>query len=81
MLAGMMGIRLRCWRWGSICRRRGGFRGRCGWCFQPAEEGGRGAHRMMEDGLLERYPFDEIYGWHNYPYASAGGVFDLSRDT
>jgi metal-dependent amidase/aminoacylase/carboxypeptidase family protein len=27
------GILRRCWRWGNICRRRGGFRGRCGWCF------------------------------------------------
>jgi amidohydrolase len=35
--------------------------------FQPAEEGGRGAFRMLEDGLLERFPFDEIYGFHNWP--------------
>jgi amidohydrolase len=40
--------------------------------FQPAEEGGRGAARMLEDGLLERFPFDEIYGFHNMPYAPAG---------
>jgi len=48
------------------------FQGRVRLVFQPAEEGGRGAHRMMEDGLLEKYPFDEIYGWHNYPYAPLG---------
>jgi hippurate hydrolase len=35
--------------------------------FQPAEEGGRGAFRMLDDGLLERFPFDEIYGYHNWP--------------
>jgi amidohydrolase len=35
--------------------------------FQPAEEGGRGALRMLEEGLLERFPFDEIYGYHNWP--------------
>jgi hippurate hydrolase len=35
--------------------------------FQPAEEGGRGAFRMLEEGLLERFPFDEIYGYHNWP--------------
>lgn len=40
--------------------------------FQPAEEGGRGAYRMVEDGLLERFPFDEIYGFHNWPYNPIG---------
>jgi hippurate hydrolase len=35
--------------------------------FQPAEEGGRGAFRMLDGGLLERFPFDEIYGYHNWP--------------
>jgi amidohydrolase len=35
--------------------------------FQPAEEGGRGANRMLDEGLLERFPFDEIYGYHNWP--------------
>ena len=35
--------------------------------FQPAEEGGRGAFRMLDEGLLERFPFDEIYGYHNWP--------------
>lgn len=33
--------------------------------FQPAEEGGHGALRMIEDGALEGV--DEIYGWHNWP--------------
>ena len=50
------------------------FRGKVRLIFQPAEEGGRGAERMMEDGLLERYPFDEVYGWHNIP-SIAKGVF------
>jgi amidohydrolase len=40
--------------------------------FQPAEEGGRGAYRMVEDGLLDRFPFDEIYAFHNWPYLPAG---------
>ena len=35
--------------------------------FQPAEEGGRGSFRMLDEGLLERFPFDEIYGYHNWP--------------
>ncbi|WP_349432539.1 N(2)-acetyl-L-2,4-diaminobutanoate deacetylase DoeB2 [Methylomarinum sp. Ch1-1] len=33
--------------------------------FQPAEEGGHGARRMIEEGALEGV--DEIYGWHNWP--------------
>lgn len=33
--------------------------------FQPAEEGGHGAKRMIEDGALEG--IDVIYGWHNWP--------------
>lgn len=33
--------------------------------FQPAEEGGHGAKKMIEDGALEG--IDEIYGWHNWP--------------
>jgi len=33
--------------------------------FQPAEEGGHGAKRMIEDGALEGV--DQIYGWHNWP--------------
>jgi len=35
--------------------------------FQPAEEGGRGAFRMLREGLLDKFPFDEIYGYHNWP--------------
>ena len=40
--------------------------------FQPAEEGGRGAFRMLEEGLLERFPFDEVYGYHNWPMLPRG---------
>ncbi|AKU23546.1 M20 family metallopeptidase [Massilia sp. MB5] len=40
--------------------------------FQPAEEGGAGARRMIEDGLFERFPMEAIYGMHNWPGAAAG---------
>jgi hippurate hydrolase len=40
--------------------------------FQPAEEGGAGARKMMEDGLFERFPMEAIYGMHNWPGAAAG---------
>jgi amidohydrolase len=33
--------------------------------FQPAEEGGHGAKRMIEDDALEGV--DAIFGWHNWP--------------
>ena len=35
--------------------------------FQPAEEHGRGAKAMLDDGLLERFPMEEIYSVHNMP--------------
>ncbi|MHA1559208.1 MAG: M20 aminoacylase family protein [Alphaproteobacteria bacterium] len=35
--------------------------------FQPAEEGGAGGKAMLEDGLMERFRIEEIYGMHNLP--------------
>ena len=40
--------------------------------FQPAEEGGAGAKRMMEDGLFDQCPMDAIYGLHNWPGMPVG---------
>jgi hippurate hydrolase len=40
--------------------------------FQPAEEGGAGARRMIEDGLFEQFPMDAVYGMHNWPGMQAG---------
>lgn len=40
--------------------------------FQPAEENGLGALAMIEDGLLEKFPFDEVYSFHNQPLLPAG---------
>src|SRR5690606_11854433 len=40
--------------------------------FQPAEEGGRGAIKMVEDGLFERFPCDEVYAFHNMPLLKTG---------
>ncbi len=40
--------------------------------FQPAEEGGAGAKRMIEDGLFDQCPMDAIYGMHNWPGIPAG---------
>ena len=40
--------------------------------FQPAEEPGRGAQAMIDDGLLSRFPMDAIVGLHNIPGIPAG---------
>jgi hippurate hydrolase len=47
--------------------RRGQFDGTLNLIFQPAEEGGGGALRMMEDGLFDKYPCDAIFAMHNLP--------------
>lgn len=40
--------------------------------FQPAEEGGGGARRMMDDGLFTRFPMDAVFGMHNWPGIPVG---------
>ncbi|MEI4195394.1 M20 aminoacylase family protein [Roseovarius sp. E0-M6] len=35
--------------------------------FQPAEEGGGGGKEMCDDGLMERFGIQEVYGMHNWP--------------
>ncbi|RFB97250.1 amidohydrolase [Rhizobium leguminosarum bv. trifolii] len=52
----------------------GDFDGTVRFIFQPAEEWGKGALAMLGDGLMTRFPFDEIYGLHNMP-ALPVGVF------
>ena len=40
--------------------------------FQPAEEGGGGGREMVNDGMIERFGIDEVYGMHNWPGQEAG---------
>ena len=40
--------------------------------FQPAEEGGAGGKAMVDDGLMERFGIDEVYGLHNMPGLEVG---------
>ena len=63
------------------------FNGTLHLVFQPAEEGLGGARKMLEDGLLERFPCDAIFAMHNVPGYPAGhfgfysGPFMASADT
>ena len=40
--------------------------------FQSAEEGGGGARVMIEDGLLEQFPMQAVFGMHNWPGMKMG---------
>lgn len=48
------------------------FSGSVAVVFQPAEEGGRGALAMVEDGMMDRFGIAEIYGMHNMPGKPVG---------
>lgn len=43
------------------------FSGTVHFIFQPAEEGRGGAKAMIDDGFLEKFPIDAVYGLHNMP--------------
>src|SRR5450759_4830028 len=58
----------------QLLSRRRDFDGTVRFIFQPAEEHGRGAGAMLADGLLERFPMDEIYGAHNIPGMPVGHI-------
>jgi amidohydrolase len=49
-----------------------GFDGVVHFIFQPAEEGGAGAKKMMEDGLFEKFPVEAVFGMHNWPGLAPG---------
>jgi hippurate hydrolase len=42
--------------------------------FQPAEEGFGGAQAMLNDGLLQKFPMERIFGYHNWPGLETGTV-------
>ncbi|WP_043619666.1 M20 aminoacylase family protein [Ensifer sp. ZNC0028] len=50
----------------------GRFDGTLRLIFQPAEEIGAGARKMLSEGLFERFPVDAIFGLHNWPGVPAG---------
>jgi hippurate hydrolase len=44
---------------------RGNFDGKVVFVFQPAEEGGGGGQLMVEEGLIEEFGIQSVYGLHN----------------
>lgn len=40
--------------------------------FQPAEEGGGGGKVMCDEGVMERFGVQEVYGMHNWPGMPVG---------
>jgi len=50
----------------------GGFDGIVHFIFQPAEEGGAGAQKMIDEGLFERFPCEAVFGMHNWPGMAVG---------
>ncbi|EPE94327.1 M20 aminoacylase family protein [Rhizobium grahamii] len=50
----------------------GEFNGTLRLIFQPAEEIGAGARKMIADGLFERFPVDAVFGLHNWPSEPTG---------
>ena len=48
------------------------FDGTVVFLFQPNEEHGLGARAMIDEGVLEQFPIDEVYAIHNLPGAPVG---------
>jgi amidohydrolase len=48
------------------------FDGKVVLIFQPAEEGGGGGREMVEDGMIDRWAIQEVYGMHNMPGIPVG---------
>jgi amidohydrolase len=48
------------------------FDGRAVVIFQPAEEGGGGGREMVDDGMMDRFGIQEVYGMHNMPGIPVG---------
>ena len=68
-----------------LCETRN-FDGTCVVIFQPAEEGGGGGREMVNDGMMEDFGIQEVYGMHNWPgqplgqFAIRSGPFFAAAD-
>ncbi|PPD15738.1 MAG: amidohydrolase [Methylobacterium sp.] len=50
------------------------FAGTVAVIFQPAEEGGAGGKAMVDDGMMDRWNIQEVYGMHNMPGMPTGQI-------
>ena len=50
------------------------FDGTVVFIFQPNEEHGLGAKKMIGEGFLEKFPIEEVYATHNLPGAPTGQI-------
>lgn len=48
------------------------FAGTAVMIFQPAEEGGAGGEAMVQDGMMDRFGIEQVYGMHNFPGLPVG---------
>lgn len=68
-----------------LLKERRNFDGSVAFIFQPGEEPGVGAKAMIEDGLFEKFPIQEIYGQHQNGLLEYGkiktksGIFSSSE--
>ena len=58
----------------ALLARDPGWTGTVQLIFQPAEEGYGGARAMLEDGVLDRFPMERVFGLHNWPGLPAGTI-------
>ena len=54
------------------------FKGRVALIFQPAEEGEGGGRIMVEEGMMDRFDIEQVYGIHNMPGQTEGHLFSTS---
>src|SRR5690606_23754798 len=50
------------------------FRGTIHFIFQPAEESAGGGRVMVEEGLFERFPCEQVFALHNWPSLPSGSI-------
>ncbi|MDP2824145.1 MAG: M20 aminoacylase family protein [Sulfuritalea sp.] len=58
----------------NILSKTRNFDGAVHFIFQPAEEMGGGGKAMLSDGLLERFPMDQVFALHNWPGLDVGKI-------